>query len=59
MKNSARLDFASNATLVETSGLDVPLRATRTIAGCLIAASMLIAVGLALVPLGRVEPVVG
>ena len=46
MKTGARLDFASNPTLAETSGLDVPVRAGRTIAGCLIAASMLIAVTL-------------
>ena len=52
MKNGARLDFASNATLGETSGLDVPVRARRTIAGCLIAASMLIAVTLRLYHLG-------
>ena len=46
MKNGTRSDFAGDVTLDGTYALEVPVRARRIIAGCLIAASMIIAVGL-------------
>ena len=46
MKNGTRSDFAGDGTLDGTYALEVPVRVRRTIAGCLIAASMIIAVGL-------------
>jgi mannosyltransferase len=55
MNNGAKLDFAGHAALGENSGLDVPVRAGRTIAGCLIAAAMFIAVTLRWYHLGELS----